>query len=376
MEEKKIILSVEQMKQIARYEITFKDILGEEGYVDGQIICPEVYKFTLTDLCQALKRLKDADPTSKELGDHWIYPINMISDAFGFDKADDKPDDFDVPDELKGYPGLTVSEAAEFEYIWWELEGAWEDFEDEDHLSDALDLDPLIREVETFLGNKGKPIEEWIFPDNEVEYYIGRFNDDEFVKHATDKQLELARKFINERCDKDHELALYTKGYACYGGNRLYHCDWYTSRDCMIRLFDKTDDPRYANTLGYIYYYGRCNEGVPEYEKAFHYFGIAAANGMYEGMYKLADMFYHGYGCKESKRTARSLYGMVYEDCLKKFMAGENTDFADAALRMGNVFAKGIDEEIDYTSAYYYYLQAIMQRKSVLPGLNSLETPQ
>ncbi len=84
----------------------------------------------------------------------------------------------------------------------------------------------------------------------------------------------------------------------------------------------------YANTLGYIYYYGRCNGGVPEYDKAFYYFGIAAANGLYEGMYKLADMFRHGYGCRESRHTARNLYGMVYEDSLKHFLQGRHANFA------------------------------------------------
>lgn len=117
-------------------------------------------------------------------------------------------------------------------------------------------------------------------------------------------------------------------------------------------------DPQYANTLGYIYYYGRCNGGVPEYDKAFHYFGIAAANGLYEGVYKLADMFCHGYGCRESRRTARSLYGMVYDDSIKHFLKGEHANFADAALCMGNVYAKGIGEEINAVYAYHYYLQA------------------
>ena len=155
----------------------------------------------------------------------------------------------------------------------------------------------------------------------------------------------------------DHSARL-DAGNACYGGNSLYPCDWNTSRDCMIRLFEKKDDPQYANTLGYIYYYGRCNGGVPEYDKAFHYFGIAAANGLYEGMYKLADMYRHGYGCSKSMRTARNLYGMVYEDSLKHFLKGKNASFADAALRMGNVYAKGIDEEPDPTVAWYYYVQA------------------
>ena len=178
------------------------------------------------------------------------------------------------------------------------------------------------------------------------------------MKTATEPQLALARVFIDELCEKDSGLALYTKGYACYGGNRLYPCDWRASRDCITRLFEKKDDPQYANTLGYIYYYGRCNGGVPEYDKAFHYFGIAAANGLYEGVYKLADMFCHGYGCRESRRTARSLYGMVYDDSIKHFLKGEHANFADAALRMGNVYAKGIGEEINAVYAYHYYLQA------------------
>ena len=45
---------------------------------------------------------------------------------------------------------------------------------------------------------------------------------DEFVKKATESQLALARRFVDTLCEKDSGLALYTKGYACYGGNRLY----------------------------------------------------------------------------------------------------------------------------------------------------------
>ena len=170
--------------------------------------------------------------------------------------------------------------------------------------------------------------------------------------------IELPKRFSDDLLEKDSGLALYTKGYACYGGNRLYPCDWTASRDCMIRLFEKEDDPQYANTLGYIYYYGRCSGGVPEYEEAFRYFEIAAANGLYEGMYKLADMYRHGYACKKSPRTARNLYGMVYDDSLKHFLEGNHANFADAALRMGNVYAKGIGEDVDPSAAYFYYTQA------------------
>ncbi len=359
MAENKITLGVAQMQRIARYEITFRDIIADAPFKEGDITYQDVYSFTLEDLYCAMKALKVSDPTVKDFGEYWFYPINQLSDGFDLDRACGELEDFDdVPVEMKGYPGLKVSDSSYFRGIWWELEDAWEDNESETHLSEILDFDEIIADFERYFGNKGRIIEDWVFSEEEMKDYIHFFDDDNYVKKADEKQLVLARRFIDALCEKDSGLALYIKGYACYGGNRLYPCDWGVSRDCMIRLFEKKDDPQYANTLGYIYYYGRCNGGVPEYDKAFHYFGIAAANGLYEGMYKLADMFYHGYGCKESRRTARSLYRMVYDDSIKHFLKGEHASFADAALRMGNVFAKGIGEDVNPAYAYHYYLQA------------------
>lgn len=356
-----IILTTSQMKQIARYELTFKEIISGFKYDDGNIVCPDVYTFTLDDLYHAIKNMKEVDPDVKDFSEYWFYPISQLSEAFDLEHAQGyADDDSDVPEDMKGYPGLIVSESTRFNMLWWDLESAWIDSDEEPslRLSEFLDYDKIIADLERFFSNKGKPIEEWVFSKEEMKDYIGFFDDDHFVKEADEKKLALARKFTDQLCAEDSGLALYIKGYACYGGNRLYPCDWNTSRDCMIRLFEKKDDPQYANTLGYIYYYGRCSSGVPEYDKAFHYFGIAAANGLYEGMYKLADMFRHGYGCEQSKRTARNLYGMVYDDSLKNFLKGKQASFADATLRMGNVYAKGIDEEPDPVTAWYYYIQA------------------
>ena len=347
------------MQRLARYEITFRDFFADAPIRTGDITCQEIYSFTLEDLYAAMKALKSADPTVKDFGEYWFYPINRLSDDFDLERACGDLDDFDdVPEEMKGYPGLVVSDSQYFSELWWKLEFVCEDFEGETHLSEILDFDGIIADLERCISNKGKALLDRSFSEEEMKDYIHFFDDDSYVKETDEKHLVLARKFIDILCEKGSSLALHIKGYACYGGNRLYPCDWAVSRDCMTRLFEKEDDPQYANTLGYIYYYGRCNGGVPEYDKAFHYFGIAAANGLYEGMYKLADMYCHGYGCKESRRTARALYGMVYADSIKKFLKGEHANFADAALRMGNVFAKGIGEEIDLAGAYHYYLQA------------------
>jgi TPR repeat protein len=363
MTDQTITLNTTQMKQIARYEITFKDILDGARFEEGRIVCPEVYSFTLDDLYHAVTNMKAADPTVREFGDSWFYPISQLSEAFDLDRAQGLLDDGNQNNRLpdyatKGYTGLNLTDSDWFAVLWQEFEDCWIDCEDETKLSEFLNYDGILSDLDRYFSNKGKPFEAWSFSKNEMENYIRFCDNDQFVKEADEKELDLARKFIDQLCDEDSNPALYTKGYACYGGNRLYPCDWKTSRDCMIRLFEKTDEPQYANTLGYIYYYGRCNGGVPEYEKAFHYFSIAAANGLYEGLYKLADMYRHGYACKQSPRTARSLYQMVYNDSIQNFLKGRGASFADAALRMGNVYAKGIDTDTDPAAAYYYYVQA------------------
>ena len=356
---KKIEFSTARMRQIARYEATFKDIIDNSSVNEYEMVFPEVYRFTLDDLYHAILGIKEADPTIGEFERYWFDPIYTLSDAFDLDRACGYSDDFDdTPEYLKGYPGLIVSDSRLFSDLWEELDIIRGLYDGEKLLSDVLSFDAIISDFKRYFDNKGKPVEEMVFSTDEIKSYIAFFENDKFVKEAGEPQLALARKFIEELCGQDDELALRVKGYACYGGNRLYPCDWNISREYMHRLFDKNDDPNYANTLGYIYYYGRCNGGVPEYDKAFRYFSFAAANGLYEGMYKLADMYRQGYGCKESQRTARTLYGMVYADSIKKFLKGDDANFADAALRMGHVYADGVFEKADIIAAYHYYLQA------------------
>ena len=98
----------------------------------------------------------------------------------------------------------------------------------------------------------------------EKEAWLRPFEEDENLRMMDEETLAKARRYTEELCREDNVFALRLKGYACYGGNRLYECDWTAARDCMLRLRELADDAEYANTLGYIYYYGRCNGGEPE----------------------------------------------------------------------------------------------------------------
>lgn len=349
--ENEIELTLEQRHQIARYEDNFKDILQTAKSDDLTVTCQDVYHITLDDLYHALIMMQKKNSTIGEIGEYWLYPIRELSDSFDLDNA--------LKEQIHDYPELITTDYECFQIVWDALEDMWEIYTYETLLSEIEEFEWIFRRLEQYMPQRNIPIMERYFSDREMESYVSVFNDDEYVKNASEEELALARKFIELLIEKENETALRTKGYACYGGNRLYNCNWIVSRDCMLRLFDLTDDPYYANTLGYIYYYGRCNNGVPEYDKAFKYFEIAAANGIYEGMYKLADMYRHGYGCKKSLRTARSLYNIVYNDSIKYFKNGNDANFADAAIRMGKLAVN--DQK--YISAYRYYLEGAYAAK-------------
>lgn len=386
MSENKIIIMPAQMKVLARYEDTFARYTGQDDIEEYKFEFAGEYKITLEDLYQAVLNMLEKNPTVEEFGKYWYYPITEYCTEFGIeaycgyeysvdDLDDDDFDDFDDEDiDEEDTDSLTeetvdhdfvrclpIEENEIFEEVWIGLEDIWS-MEDEDvHLKDLPQMEVFRESLKVFLENRDKPVAERDFTDTQKYEFIYLFEDDDWVKNATDAEISLCRRFTDELCRKDSVTALRIKGYGCYGGNRLYPCDWKTSRDCMERLFELTGAPVYANTLGYIYYYGRCTGGQPEYEKAFEMYSIAAANGMHEALYKLADMYYHGYACRKSPATARSLYGMVYDDCYRQLLDG-STDgsFTDAALRMGNVFLKGIAEEINAERAYSFYLQAEM----------------
>ncbi|HPY99975.1 MAG TPA: hypothetical protein PLS28_00720, partial [Clostridiales bacterium] len=176
---------------------------------------------------------------------------------------------------------------------------------------------------------------------------------------ATEEEVALFRQYTDELCELDNIPALYAKAYACYGGNRAYPCDWVMARNLLLRLSSLSEDPFVANTLGYLFYYGRCTGGKPEYDKAFQFFSIGAAGGVYESRYKLSDMYLHGYGVEKNERVAAHLVWELYED-LQKTILSQNLDskFADVAFRVGNLLKNGIDCAVAPDLAYYYYLQA------------------
>lgn len=362
MNEKKILLTSVQLRALVRYEMTFAQWMNGADHPDEIVFtAEEPYTFTLRDLGCALEKLNEIRPACDTLCSEWYAPIRDLMDAEPGVIC--MPPEGERPDGIRDTFGINFTERDYFEDVWDELGCSFENGEPED--TDFADYGSLLTMVDRYFLQKDIPVLERDFEDWEKINFVHPFEREKRVKAATEEELALCRRFTEELCAEDNVTALRLKGYACYGGNRLYPCDWPASEDCIRRLYDLTGDFQFANTLGYIYYYGRCTGEVPDYDRAFRYFTVAAAGGLYEGMYKIGDMLLHGYGCIKSPAAAKRLYTIVFNDSLQSFLRGSEANFADIALRMGNIYAREAEQEHSEDSrqaslrtAYQYYLMA------------------
>ncbi len=191
-----------------------------------------------------------------------------------------------------------------------------------------------------YMLNVGKPSNAHVYPKSAKRIYIMKLKNE--LKGKNDEEIALYRSFVDELCQYNEICALECKGYGCYGGDEAYECDWVVSRDCMLRLMElepiiNDRKAAYANTLGYIHYYGRCNDGVPEYDKAFKMYSIGAAGGVIESVYKLADMYIEGKGVPKNEKAGENIISWAFDRHYKDFLMGRGDKMADLALRKGIV---------------------------------------
>lgn len=231
--------------------------------------------------------------------------------------------------------------------------------EDAEKTYDSRWGEDIVWEADEEHGGHMAEIQISNYSDHEKREFVSGMTAQMLTK-ASPYEKALYEQFVEEGCAKGDLVCLEAKGYGCYGGNEVFPCDYGVSRDCMEELLALTDDASYANTLGYIYYYGRL-DGKPDYEKAVRYFSLGAAQGIFESTYKLADMFERGQGLIQSPAACANLISMLYAKtkdilCHREYRG----KFADVAFRMGHLMEEGIGFEPDLVSAYSAYLQAQM----------------
>ncbi|MBE5958206.1 MAG: sel1 repeat family protein [Lachnospiraceae bacterium] len=358
---KHVDITETNLKQICRYECGLDDIMGES--VRANFTCKAHYMITASDVCTALTRVRDEKQTFEEFYYGWYELISdTFKDAVGFYKSmAARPVIVRDAEDISyiEYPEYTLTKNEKYvlAYVFEKIEEMCIGAGMEDVVSEIMDLDSCIDCIVYYLEDKEKSVWSRRYVDEvKTKYIVERENCYDEMSSA---EFAAYKRFVEQLCKKDNVEALRIKGYATYGGNKLYECDWKKSRDCMLKLVDLTGDPYPANSLGYIYYYGRCSDGVPDYELAYKYFSMGAMGGIYESIYKIADMYIHGYYVHESLDRAENLCAFVYEENLKLIEKGRfDCKFADAALRMGDLAKLKGNDIYAIQEAYFYFIQA------------------
>lgn len=202
------------------------------------------------------------------------------------------------------------------------------------------DVHELLSDLEAYWNNSQTPLEIRNFSDEERHDILTELRTDSSLNALTDEEVAIFRALAEASCQAKERLGLEIVGYGSYGGNRAFPSDFSLAETCMLTLLEEVSDYEsqgmYANTLGYIYYYGRTSNGVPQYDKAYRYFSFAAQCGITEAQYKLSDLLDNGYGCVKSPSLARSILHRLYNESVHLLARGiADSKFADIALRLG-----------------------------------------
>ncbi len=334
---------VEVLKALIRFDIDKKRFDGSEKD-EAVLNLEEIYRPTYKDIVMACENMieknVDADTflrwykfVSDDISDYYADTFINAFDSNILWPGNDIETRFGMTDEL-----LDLANGVEYRGV----------------STDELEayLKQIIKIAENYESNKNKPAEEWILTNAQRETILLMYSDNPDT--VIESRIPLFRRIVEEGCEEGNLEAMKCKAYSCYGGNRIYECNWDTSRDLFVRLFEETEEPGYANTLGYIYYYGRCNYGEPEYDIAFKYFAIGAAHGLIESMYKMSDMFSKGKGCIKSVSASDEIINNLYEDARSQFCFGKDASFADVALRKAGIYMR----KEEYIKAFCCYLEA------------------
>ncbi len=338
-------IDVKDLGRFARFEIGYRELMRGRTFADIEIF--EKYEICPDDLVAAAANFRRSGISDDDFAGDYFFPIWCgMGEALDLSNALGENDD--------GYENVSPpNRVSVMRTVWTMFVKRF------NNSADGINLDDAAIEVQTWKKNENKPFSEREYTLSQKWDFIEYWNDDRLLS-ADDDIKEAYRKILDSLCDADDKEALKIKAYACYGhGNAAYGQNWPESQKCLLRLMEIAPDPQIANTLGYMFYYGRCTDGIPEYDKAFYYFSIGAAGYYYESRYKLSDMFKNGYGVAKNPEAAAGLIWELYNEQLDKICDGQfNSEFADVALRAGGLLKDGINCIPNADRAFCFYLQA------------------
>ena len=367
MAKKKICLSAEKIAGFVRGTVGIDELMDKK-YLNGNadITCREGYSISFDDLTAGLKTHYEAETDVYTFFNEWFGVIYWdLGDVIHLPEmlgSNDLVEDLELDEYSTGMPffddvtHLALYVVSTLDYLEGDL---WEADKEALH----GELGELLEIISNYRTNAGLPKENWTLTVRQKKAFVGARDDERIQDGLPDWEVRLFKKYLEELAAADDTYGLKVLGYCYYGDDcKLYPCDWVKSRDCFLRLIEIADDElqgQAANTLGYIYYYGRCNGGEPQYDEAYRYFSLAAFFGYFEAKYKVGDMLASGKGTPKNQTAAYNLYSQVYQETHQSFLSGHaEYPFASAALRMGSCYQHGSGTYKNLMLSYGFYLKA------------------
>lgn len=341
-----VVINKDDLRSFCRYEISYDELMHGKPY--AYAIFDEDYIITTDDIDMAIHNhiLKNEDLDSFK--ENWFVKIyNNLYNFVGLDKIFQ----VSINDDVTDFPEdkHVVSDCI---FIMSQI------FIDK---TDIFKLDDVVNEISIYLENKDKPILEKEFTTFQKSFFLMYWLETGRIDKADGDIKKKLKIYIDERCLENDVYTLRYKAFACYNkGNPIYGTDYHVAEQCLEKLMEKAPEPVYAEMLGCIYYFGKCNGGVPDYDKAFKCFSIGADAMLPESTFRLSDMYCNGQGVWQDEILGTSVLKRIYIELLHDVTNNNiSEDFADIAYRMGNIARFGIGTaDIDLTFAYFFYLQA------------------
>ncbi len=364
MSENKRVLTAGDLKALVRYEKDFLSLLQEsEAELEEDFQFEGPFVLRAFDLKTAFERVRQQRTPLQVFLYGWAQPLLKLVDE----------EIVTISPGSGGIRYLSVTESEVLEEVLEDLGTMAQCGEPDLPAAESLLFQEIWELLTCYWHNRSRsPLEREYPAVGKESFLLNVLENEEFLQTATEEEVRLCRRFTDELAASGKPYALLLKAEGCYGGNRVFPCDFEASRACYEKLYEQTDLPYYAQRLGSIAYYGLCG-GVPDYDRAFHYFSAAAAVGSAEAEVRLGDMYLNGQGCRKSPNTAAAIYHRVYSRCRRSFVEGGDEPLAEAALRMGDLYAQGLLEQKKPEHAYHYYMIARFALRRHLRESSSLQ---
>lgn len=322
MSKRKVFLSYEQMREIARYDNTFHIFIEDDELIeDVEFICTDTYTYSLEDLFRAVKNILKKNPFLYEFRQDWLYPITELSKDFNIDTVYKQKSEVPILWQFFGEsPNLIITDNSILS-LFWSLFIFDEGISDSLHIARILEDKHPLEDFQRLLELRNKPIDKWELSDSEMLKFLSFFREKTIIQKTGERKIDLANLCIDTLFEKEE-------------------------------IFLDYFDPEYLIIMGDIFYYGLHNH-EPNHEKAFQYYRNAALSLDSIGLYKMIDMIPEGYGSPIDADALSYLYQKTYKQALKSFLNNEKSCFAQAALRCANLYMSD-----DVRNAYKYCLQA------------------